>query len=331
MKRLRLPFFSIFPVLFLLSGSAQAALRVGVVLDKGGRDDKSFNAAAVRGAEDAKKKLGIDLKIVEASDDNAYEPLLRSLATKKYDIIFAIGISQRDALAKVSKQFPEQKFAIIDAEILAGNVRSLLFEEHEGSYLVGAIAAMKTKTGKIGFVGGMEIPLIKRFEMGYRAGAQKVNPKIQVVANYVGISSDAWNNPPRAKELALAQSKAGVDVIFSAAGASNFGVFDAVEERKIYAIGVDSNQNFVKPGFILTSMLKRVDVAVLRTIDDLNAGKFETGVTRFGLKNDGIDYAVDEYNRNLLTDKDLQEVQKLKQKILKAEISVPDYYKTSKH
>jgi basic membrane protein A len=307
--------------------SAYAETKVGLVLDKGGKDDKSFNASAYKGAMDAQQKLKVFVKYVEATDDNAFEPLLRAFAQKDFDLIIGVGVAQAEAIKKVAKQFPMKHFAIIDAEVDLPNVRSLLFEEHEGSFLVGAAAAMTTKTGKIGFIGGMDIPLIRRFEMAYEAGAKKVNPKINVTANYVGVTSDAWNNPPKAKELATSQYNSGVDVIFAAAGASAFGLFDAAEETKKYAIGVDANQNYIKPGRILTSMLKRVDVAVYKACEDVVNNKFKGGFERFGLKNSGIDYAVDQYNEKILPPAVRAKIDVIKTSIMAGQIKVPDYYK----
>lgn len=313
--------------LAVFASSAFAEFKVALVLDRGGKDDKSFNASAYEGATEARKKLGITLKYVEASDDNAFEPLLRAFAQKDFDLIIGIGFAQKESIAKVAAQFPQKHFAIVDAEVIAPNVRSLLFEEHEGAYIVGAIAAMTSKTGKVGFVGGMDVPLIRRFEMGYEAGAKKVNPQISIVANYVGVTSEAWNNPPKGKELALAQYDDGVDVIFCAAGASGFGVFDAAEERKKFAIGVDSNQNWIKPGLILTSMLKRVNLAVFATIEEAKAGKFTGGIKRFGLPDKGVDYAVDQYNEKILPESVRRRADELKAEIIPGEIVVPDYYK----
>lgn len=304
-----------------------AQIKIGLVLDKGGRDDKSFNSAAVAGASKAEKELKVQLKIVETSDDNAYEPQMRNLAKAKYDLIVGVGFSQIEAVKKVSKQFPNAKFALVDGEVNNPNVRSLLFEEHEGSFLVGAIAAMKSSTGKLGFIGGMDIPLIRRFQMGYEAGAKHVNPKVSIASNYIGVTGDAWANPPKAKELALTQYSGGADVIFAAAGASNMGLFDAAEEKKKLAIGVDSNQNWVKPGFVLTSMLKRVDVAVFSTCKDVVEGKFSGGVVRYGLKNGGIDFAVDTHNEKILTKDVLKKANDIKKDITSGKISVPDYYK----
>jgi basic membrane protein A and related proteins len=307
--------------------AAPADFKVGLVLDRGGKDDKSFNSSAYAGAVEAKKKLGIILKYVEATDDNAFEPNMRALVNLNFDLIIGIGFAQKEAIKKVAAQFPRKHFAIVDAEVDAPNVRSLMFAEHEGAYLVGAIAAMTSKTGKIGFVGGMDTPLIHRFVMGYEAGAKKINPQVSVLANYVGVTGEAWNNPPRGKELAVAQYEGGADVIFAAAGASGLGVFDAAEEQKKFAIGVDANQDWTKPGLILTSMLKRVDEAVYVTIEDAKAGKFTGGIKSFGLANHGIGYSVDEYNAKILPESVRQRADELKAQIISGAIVVPDYYK----
>lgn len=307
-----------------------AEIRIGLVLDKGGKDDKSFNSSAYQGAMRAKEELNSYVKYVEATDDNAFEPLLRAFAQKKFDLVIAVGFSQADAVTKIAKQFPDQKFALVDAEAHPSNVRSLLFEEHEGSYLMGAIAAMTSKTGKIGFIGGMDIPLIRRFERGYESGAKAVNSKVQVITNYVGVTTESWNNPTKAKELALTQYLSGADVIFGAAGGSGAGLFDAAEEMKKFVIGVDSNQNGVKPGNVLTSMVKRVDQAVFLTCKDVVEGKFTGGVRRYGLANQGIDYVVDSNNEKILSIETRKKADELKSKIISGKILVPDYYKLKK-
>jgi len=309
------------------SQPAQAQFKVGLVLDRGGKDDKSFNSSAYEGATLAKTKLGVSLKYVEAPDDNAFEPMLRAFALRNFDLIIGVGFAQKEAMQKVAAQFPKSHFAIVDSQVEAPNVRSLMFQEHEGAYLIGAIAALTSKTGKIGFVGGMDIPLIRRFELGYEAGAKKINPHIDVVANYVGVTSEAWNNPPKGKELALSQYEGGVDIIFAAAGASGLGVFDAAEDKQKFAIGVDSNQDWTKPGLILTSMLKRVDEAVYATIEEAKAGKFTGGVKWFGLANKGVDYSFDQYNAKILTAAVRQRADELKAEIIAGKIVVPDYYK----
>lgn len=305
-----------------------ASLKVGLVLDKGGKDDKSFNTSAYEGATKAQKELGIELKYVEATDTNSLEVMHRNFAQKKYDLIIGIGFAQTDAVKKVSALFPQTQFAIVDGEVKANNVRALLFEEHEGSFLVGAAAAVKSKTGIIGFIGGMDIPLIRRFQKGFEAGVKYVNPKATLINNYIGVTGEAWNNPAKAKEIALAQIGQKADVIFHAAGASGAGLFDAAAEKKIFAIGVDSNQNWIKPGVVLTSMLKRVDVAVYDTIKAAVDKKFEAGVIRFGLKNSGVDWALDKNNESLWSAAEKAKLADIKKQIVAQKISVPDYYVT---
>ncbi|MBS1985035.1 MAG: BMP family ABC transporter substrate-binding protein [Bdellovibrionales bacterium] len=304
-----------------------APVNIALVLDKGGKDDKSFNGSAYIGMQRAEKELKVKLKVVEASDDNSFEPVLRAFAQRKYDLIVSIGFSQAEAVRKVAAQFPQVHFAIVDAEVTAPNVQAIMFEEQEGSYIIGAIAALESKKGVVGFVGGMDTPLIRRFQMGYDAGAKKVQPKIKVLTGYVGITSEAWNNPPKAKELALSQYKQNADVIFTASGASNAGVFDAAEESGHYAIGVDSNQNWMKPGRIMTSMLKRVDLAVFEAAKAASEGKFTSGVDRHGLRDGLVDFAMDEYNAKLVSPATLAKVKSLRADIVSGKISVPDYYK----
>jgi basic membrane protein A len=315
-------------------------IRIGLVLDKGGKDDKSFNSAAYQGAMKVKEELKSFVKYVEATDDNAFESLLRAFAQKKtFDLVIAIGVSQVDSVKKIAALFPNQKFAIVDGVVDASNVRSLVFQEHEGSYLVGAIAELTavpdaSGTIKVGFIGGMDIPLIRRFELGFAAGAQaeakRNRKKLKVISNYIGITADSWNNPAKAKELAVSQYESGVQVIFSAAGASNSGLFDAAEEQKKFAIGVDSNQNWVKPGRVLTSMVKRVDEAVYQTCKDVADSKFKGGIYHFGLMDKGVDYTLDEYNRSLLSPAVIARVEELKKEIISGKIQVPDYYKRRK-
>lgn len=312
------------------AGNTQAGPKIALVFDKGGKDDKSFNNSAYMGAMTAKEKLGAEVKYVESPDDNSFESLLKSFAKKDYDLIVSIGVAQADALTKVAAQFPKQKFLAIDADVKAPNVMTALFQEHEGSYLVGAMAAMASKTGVIGFIGGMDIPLIRRFQMGYEAGAKKINPKIKVLVNYVGVTGDAWHNPAKGKELALAQVSGKADVIYHAAGASGAGLFDVLDEKKILAIGVDSNQNWVRPGKVLTSMMKRVDHAVFTATEDVTKNAFKAGVRRFGLKDQGIDVAIDSNNEKLVTPEMKKMVDGLKADILASKIVVPDYYEKKK-
>lgn len=316
--------------LWMASHALAAEFKLGLVLDKGGKDDKSFNSSAFKGAMKVKDELKAFVKYVEATDDNAFEPLLRSLAQKNYDLIIAIGVSQVEALGKVARQFPKTHFAIVDGEVKEPNVRSLLFDEQEGSYLVGAIAAMTSKASSVGFIGGMDIPLIRRFATGFIEGAKSIKPSIKVISNYIGVTPDAWNNPAKAKELAVTQYEMGADVIFSASGASGTGIFDAAEEKKKLAIGVDSNQNWVKPGFVLTSMVKRIDQAVYTASKDSMEGKFTGGVHRFGLANHGVDYSVDQYNDKVLTPDVRKRADDIRTQIIAGKIKVTDSYKVKK-
>jgi len=318
----------IFVISLLLTLSAQAQVKIGLVLDKGGKDDKSFNSAAYTGAKKAEKELGIELKYVEATDNNSLETLHRNFAQKKYDLIIGIGFAQKDAIKKVSVLFPQTKFAIVDGEVSAANVKTLLFEEHEGAFLVGAAAAIKSKTQVVGFIGGMDIPLIRRFQRGFEAGVKSVNPKAVVLTSYIGATGDAWNNPAKAKEIALSQISQKADVIFHAAGASGSGLFDAASEKKIYAIGVDSNQNWVKPGTVLTSMLKKVDVAVFETIKSVKENTYQSGINRFSLKDGGVDWALDDFNKKLWSQSEIEKMNQIKKAITSGKVIVPDYYKT---
>lgn len=299
-------------------------LRVGIVFDIGGKDDKSFNAAAWEGVKRAKQELGIFLRDVEPGDPTSIEPSMRAFAERGYDLIVGVGFAQAPIMDDVAHDYPNLKFAIIDGVIDLPNVASLIFKEHQGSFLVGMIAARTSKTGKVGFVGGMDIPLIHKFETGYAEGARYANPKIEVFENYVGVTDAAWNNPGKGKELAKAQIDRGADVVFQAAGNSGLGVFDAAEDMHKLAIGVDSNQNWVKPGFILTSMIKRVDVAVFNTVKDIVDSRFKGGIHEFGLENDGIGYALDSYNQNLIPQNVLDEVERAKTDIIAGRIKVTD-------
>lgn len=297
---------------------------MGLVLDKNGRNDKGFNAAANTGINRAVKAFKLEAEIKEASGDTGHEPLLREFASQGYDLVIALGGARAEAVKKVAAEFPKVKFAIVDAEVNAPNVRSILFEEQEGSFLVGAIAGLMSKSGKIGFIGGMDIPLIHRYELAYKAGAKKSRPSITFVQDYVGKSSEAWSDPVRGKALAMSQYNSGVDIIFAAAGASNLGVFDATEEKSKFAIGV-SNQNGIKPGRILTSMTKRVDIGVFMTCQDAKLGELSAGTKRYGLSSQGVDFIIDSHNRGVLPKAVLDQVERLRADVIDGKIKVPDY------
>lgn len=309
-----------------LTFASAAPVKIGLILDKGGKDDHSFNAAAFAGATQAQKEQKFEFQYLEAPDDHSFEALLRNMVSKDFGLIISVGFSQAEAVRKVAAKFPNKKFAIVDGKVELPNVKSLMFEEHQGSFLVGALAAMYSKSPSIGFIGGMDIPLIRRFEMAYKAGVEYIKPSAKIVSQYIGVSGDAWNNPTKAKEIALSQYSSGVNVIFAVAGASNMGIFDAAQAKKEKAIGVDSNQNGIKPGTILTSMLKRVDVAVHETCTEFVKGNFKNGVFRFGLKEKGVDYALDEHNKALITESQKSRLEEIRKKIISGEINVPDYY-----
>lgn len=299
-------------------------IRVGIVFDSGGKDDRSFNAAAFRGVTRAAKEFPIVLRDAEPGDPASLEPATRAFAEVGYDLIIGVGFAQTPIVEAVAKDYPKINFAIVDGVSSLPNVASLVFKEHEGSYLVGMIAGSKSKTGVLGFVGGMDIPLIHRFATGYEEGARAVNPQIRVIQNYVGVTEAAWNNPGKGKELAVAQIGKGADVIFAAAGNSGLGVFDAAEQYDKFVIGVDSNQNWVKPGHVLTSMVKRVDNAVHTIIGDMVKGRFQGGVHVYGLPDGGVGYAMDQYNEKLVPPDVLREVEAAKARIIRGEIKVTD-------
>ncbi|MGB7923778.1 MAG: BMP family ABC transporter substrate-binding protein [Pyrinomonadaceae bacterium] len=301
-------------------------VHVGIVFDIGGKDDRSFNAAAWEGARRAARDFPIVLRDIEPGYPVSIEPAMRVFAERGYDIIVGIGFAQTPIMELVAKDYPNVNFAIVDGFSLLPNVSSLIFKEHEGSFLVGIIAARTSKTGTIGFVGGMDIPLIHKFATGYEEGARSVNPQIRVIKNYIGADDTAWNNPGKGYELSQSQIGSGADVLFTAAGNSGLGAFDAAERagKGHYVIGVDANQNWVKPGFVLTSMVKRVDNAVYQIIKDRVEGKFKGGVHVYGLENEGIGYAMDEYNKDLISPEVIQEVEAAKQKIINGEIKVTD-------
>ncbi|MBA2734919.1 MAG: BMP family ABC transporter substrate-binding protein [Acidobacteria bacterium] len=299
-------------------------VHVGIVFDIGGKDDRSFNASAWEGVKRAAKDFPIVLRDVEPGDATSVEPAIRAFAERNYDLVIGVGFEQMPVVERVAKDYPNVNFVIIDGVIDLPNVTSLVFKEHQGSYLVGMIAAMKSQTGTVGFIGGMDIPLIHKFATGYAEGARSINPNVRVLENYVGVTPAAWNNPGQGKELAVAQIGKGADVIFTAAGNSGLGAFDAAEQNNKFVIGVDSNQNWVKPGFVLTSMIKRIDNAVYLTVKERVAGQFKSGVHVYGLENDGVGYAVDQYNEKLIPPEMIQKVEAAKQEIINGKIQVTD-------
>lgn len=287
--------------LSIAASASAAAPKLGIVYDAGGKFDKSFNQSAFEGASRFKKETNINFIEVQASSDTQAEQVLRGLARKNLDLIASIGFAQQAAVQKVAKEFPKVRFVLIDGVAQGANVNSITFKEEEGSYLVGVAAAMASKSKKLGFIGGVDIPLIRTFACGYAQGAKSVNPKIEVSNNMVGTTSDSWNNPAKGGELARSQFDRGVDVVFAVAGGSGLGTLQTAKEKGKLAIGVDSNQNSLYPGTILTSMVKRVDNAVYESFMLMKNGTWKAGVTAKGLKENGVDWALDENNRKLIT------------------------------
>jgi basic membrane protein A and related proteins len=327
---------------FGMMTAGAAPLKVGMVFDIGGKGDQSFNDSAYRGIEWATKDFQIQHVEVEPGADADRETGLRMIAGQGFDLVIGVGFLFTDAITAVAKDFPNTKFAIVDGFIDGvPNVSSLLFKEQDGSFLVGIIAGLKAKAdGKntVGFVGGMDIPLIHRFEAGYKAGVAYAFPECKILSDYAGSDPKAFADPVKGKELALAQIDKGAAVIYHASGLTGVGVFEAGIARKIFVIGVDSDQNHLGhikatgENFGLTSMLKQVDVAVYLTIKDVVDGKFQAGPRTFGLSDTvkigdtlyhGVYYAMDEYNKDLVTKDMMDKVAEAEKKIIAGEIKVP--------
>jgi basic membrane protein A and related proteins len=312
-------------VITLIGGAAAQEFSPAVVFDMGGKFDKSFNEAAYTGAERFRKETGIAYRDFEVTNEAQREQALRNMARRGAQIVVGIGFAQASGIEKVAKEFPSTKFAIIDAVVDLPNVQSIVFKEHEGSFLVGMAAAMASKSGKIGFVGGMDIPLIRKFALGYEEGAKYVNPKIEVFQNMTGTTPAAWNDPTRGSELARSQFERGADVVYAAAGGTGLGVLQAAKDRGRLAIGVDSNQNHLHPGTILTSMVKRVDLAVYEAFKTARDGAWKPGVRNLGVAEGGVGYALDQYNRSLITADMERRLTQARADIVSGKIRVTEY------
>jgi basic membrane protein A len=317
----------------LAEGKGASPIRIGIVLDVGGRGDKSFNDGAYAGADSATKMLGSNIRFIEPGEGADREAGLRLLAAEGMNLVIGVGFIFTDDLANLAKEYPNTAFAGIDYALATDkngnvippppNVAALKFREEEGSYLVGALAALVGHTRKVGFVGGMDIPLIHKFEAGYRAGVKKVCPDCQVIAQYAGVTPDAFKNPGKGKELALSQYNQGVEVIFHAAGSTGQGVFEAARATNKLAIGVDSDQNDEAPGHVLTSMVKGVNTVTFDAIRRVQNHTFKGGIYSFGLKEGGVGYIYDNRNRALIPDSVRARVEELKQEIIAGRIKVP--------
>ncbi|UPH71599.1 BMP family ABC transporter substrate-binding protein [Abyssibius alkaniclasticus] len=280
---------------------ANAQANPAIIYDLGGKFDKSFNESAYTGAQRFADETGIEYREFELQSDAQREQALRRFAQAGNNPVVVTGFSYGTALATVAPEFPDTNFVIVDSVVEGDNVRSVVFNEQEGSYLVGVLAAMASKSGVVGFVGGMDIPLIQKFSCGYAQGVLATNPDATVIANMTGTTGAAWNDPVRGGELTMGQIESGADVVYHAAGGTGRGVLQAAADAGILGIGVDSNQNGMFPGSVLTSMLKRVDVAVYDAFMDVQNGEFTSGVVVLGLAENGVGYAMDENNAALIT------------------------------
>ncbi|CAN7553598.1 basic membrane protein A [Rhizobium tibeticum] len=309
-----------------MSTTALAAdVKPALVYGTGGKFDKSFNEAAYNGAEKFKKETGIAYRDFEPTGDTQGEQAIRNFASRGFNPVIAVSFAWTSAIEKVAAEFPDTKFVIVDAVVDKPNVRSVVYKEEEGSFLVGTLAGLASKTGKVGFVGGMDIPLIRKFECGYEQGARSVKADVEVFQNMTGTTGAAWNDPVRGGELTKNQIDQGADVIYAAAGATGLGVLQTAADNKKLSIGVDSNQNHLHPGSVLTSMVKRVDLAVYNGFSDVKGDKFTAGVQALGVKEDGVAAAVDDNNKALITPEMQAALDKAREGIIAGTIKVHDY------
>ena len=296
-----------------------------IVYDFGGKFDRSFNQSASEGVERFKKETGIPVREFEIQNASQREQIMRQFARRGATVIVAVGFTQASAVETVAKEFPDVKFAVIDGTVDLPNVESINFREQESSFLCGMAAALASKTGKVGFVGGMDIPLIRKFALGYRAGVAYVDPKAEVIENMTGTTPAAWTNPSEGAELAKGQFGRGADVIFHAAGATGIGVMQAAADAGLLSIGCDSNQDYLHPGSVLTSAVKRVDVAVETVFTEARKGTWKAGPEVLGLAENGVDYSLDEFNRKLITPEMEKRLNQAKADIIAGRLAVPEY------
>jgi basic membrane protein A len=296
-----------------------------IVYDFGGKFDRSFNQSASEGTERFKKETGINVREFEITNAAQREQAMRQLAKRGATIIVAIGFTQASAVERVAKEFPQVKFTIVDAVVDLPNVQSVNFREQESSFLCGMAAALASKTGKVGFVGGMDIPLIRKFALGYVEGVHHVNPAAEVFENMTGTTPAAWGDPTKGAELAKSQFGRGADVVFHAAGATGLGVMQAAADAGRLSIGCDSNQDYLHPGSVLTSAVKRVDVAVYKAFSAAKAGDWKPGQLVLGLAEGGVDYSLDDFNRKLITPDMEAKLNTAKAAIISGQLKVSEY------
>jgi basic membrane protein A len=295
-----------------------------IVYDVGGKADKSFNEAAYRGAQRFEAETGIAFREFEITNETQRAQAFANMARRGASIVVGVGFTQRAALETVARQYPSKKFTLIDATSDLPNVQSVVFREQEGSFLVGVLAALASKSHKLGFVGGMDIPLIRRFAAGYAAGARYADPAVQILVNMTGTTPAAWQDPARGAELARSQFDRGADIVYAAAGSTGLGVLQAAADAKKLAIGVDSNQDHLHPGTMLTSMVKRVDLAVYQAFRSAKAGTWQAGIRSLGVAEDGVGYTLDQYNETLVTPGMRAKADAARAEIIAGNIAVPE-------
>lgn len=309
-----------------MSASALAAdIKPAIIYDLGGKFDKSFNEAAYNGAEKFKSENEVEYRDFEISNDAQREQALRRFARDGNNPIVVPGFNWAAPLEKIADEFPDTSFAIIDMVVDKPNVRSVVYKEQEGSFLVGVMAAKASESGTVSFIGGMDVPLIRKFACGYKGGVMATNPDAKVLEAMTGSTPEAWNDPVKGGEIAKSQIDQGSDVVYAAAGGTGIGVLQAAADAGKLGIGVDSNQNGLQPGKVLTSMLKRVDVAVYNAFMDAKNGEFSYGINVLGLAEEGVDYAMDENNASLVSDEMKAAVEAAKADIIAGKITVHDY------
>ena len=308
-------------VLALSAGAAAA--EPALIFDLGGKFDKSFNEAAFNGAQRWAEENGAEFREIELTSEAQREQALRRFAESGANPVVMTGFAFGSVLGEVAPDYPDTKFAIIDMVVDEPNVKSVVFNEHEGSFLVGMMAGLKTETNTVGFIGGMDIPLIRKFACGYAQGVKAANPDASIVANMTGTTPAAWNDPVKGGELTRAQISQGADIVYAAAGGTGVGVLQTAADEGILSIGVDSNQNYLHPGQVLTSMLKRVDVAVYEAMTE--GENLETGINVLGLAQEGVGFAMDEFNADLVSEDMLAEVEAASAQIISGQLAVHDY------
>jgi basic membrane protein A len=308
-----------------VSVAAAEEIRPAVVFDMGGKFDKSFNEGVYTGVEKFREETGITYREFEVTNETQREQALRKMAQRDNNPILGVGFAQGPAMEKVAAEFPDTRFSIIDMVVDLPNVQSVVFKEQEGSFIVGVLAAMASESGTVGFIGGMDIPLIRRFACGYVQGVKHARPDAEVIENMTGTTPAAWNNPSKGSELARSQFDRGVDVVYAAAGGTGIGVYQAAKDAGKFAIGVDSNQNHLHPGTMLTSMVKRVDVAAYNAFKTAQDETWKPGIQVLGLAEGGVDWALDEHNEALISAEMKAGIEAAKADIIAGKIEVHDY------